>query len=69
MRLAALVLASGCAATAPAIPASHPASPQATPGRIAGAPPSLRAGVIAYPDVPPLETEKPGGHQHDHGHH
>ena len=64
MRLAALVLASGCAATAPAITASHPASPEAPAGRVAGAPPSLRAGVIAYPDVPPLDAEKPTGHDH-----
>jgi hypothetical protein len=66
MRLVALVLATSCAATAPAVTASHPASPQAPAGRLAGAAPSLRAGVIAYPDVPPLETEKPRGHQHDH---
>jgi len=66
MRLLALVLASGCASTAPAIPASHPASAQAPAGRLAGAPPSLRAGVIVYPDVPPLETERPRGHEHHH---
>ena len=68
MRLAWLVLASGCAVTAPALPASHPANPQAPAGRLAGAPPSLRAGVASYPDVPPLEAEKPRGHDH-HDHH
>lgn len=62
----ATILAGGCASTAPAIPASHPASPQAPAGRLAGAPPSLRAGVIAYPEVPPLETERPRGHEHHH---
>lgn len=66
MRLVALFLAGGCAATAPALPASHPANSHAATGRLAGAPPSLRAGVVAYPDVPPLDTEKRGHDHHDH---
>lgn len=66
MRLIALLLAGGCAATAPALPTSHPANPQAPAGRLAGAPPSLRAGVVTYPEVPPLEAEKRGHDHHEH---
>lgn len=67
MRLVVLLLlAGGCAATAPALPATHPSSTTAPQGRLAGAPPSLRAGVISYPDVPPLRTSAEPDHHHDH---
>jgi len=62
-RLVVLVLAAGCA-TAPALPADHPASPSAPIGRLAGAPPSLRAGVVTYPDVPALRTAPAEPHHH-----
>jgi hypothetical protein len=62
--LIALVLAS--CASKPAIAPSHPASPQAEVGRLAGVAPSLRAGVVVYPDVPPLRTAPPPDHSHHH---
>jgi len=34
-------------------------------GRLAGAPPSLRPGGVAYPDVPAIRDEP----KHDHQHH
>ncbi len=72
MRLVALLLvAAGCAVppvTVRTLPTSHVASPNAPIGRLAGAPPSLRAGVVAYPDVPPLEAEQRRNHDH-HEHH
>jgi hypothetical protein len=59
-----LVLAS--CASSPAIAPSHPASAQADVGRLAGVAPSLRAGVVAYPEVPPLRTAAPPDHSHHH---
>jgi len=64
---ALLVLLTACAVHAPAIPAQHPASPTAPPGRLAGAPPALRAGVVEYKDVPATPAEPPpAGHHHHH---
>jgi len=64
----ALILALGAScASAPAISPTHPASAQAPAGRIAGVAPSLRAGVISYPDVPPVpDTPPPPDHSHHH---
>lgn len=45
-------------------PASHPASAAAPVGRLAGAPPSLRPGVVEYPDVPALREQAPAEHHH-----
>ena len=59
----ALALA-GCAIHVPAPGPDHPASPRATPGRLAGAPASLRPGVIAYPDVPALRQGPPEVQHH-----
>jgi hypothetical protein len=66
MRLVVLLLAGGCAASAPALPATHPATASAPQGRLAGAPPSLRAGAVTYPEVPPLRTGAEPDHHHNH---
>ena len=58
-----LALALGCG-THPQLPADHPAQPGAPTGRLAGAPASLRAGVVQYPDVPAVRSEPPAAHHH-----
>jgi hypothetical protein len=62
-----LVLA-GCAVSRTPLPANHAANPSAPVGRLAGAPPALRAGVVDYKDVPPLRTEQAAPEHHHHGH-
>ena len=65
MRAAALALAlAGCAIHVPAPGPADPANPRATPGRLAGAPASLRPGVVTYPDVPALRRGPPDMHHH-----
>lgn len=65
--IAALVLA-GCAVGPRPLPATHPAQPAAEPGRLAGAPPALRPGVVEYKDVPAMRSEPPPvDHSHHHG--
>ncbi len=64
MRLILIVLA-GCASAPAPLAVTHPASPSAPTGRLAPAPAALRAGVIAYPDVPKPQAA-PGGHHHHH---
>jgi hypothetical protein len=62
---AAVVAAAGaCAARAPAVPTTHPASPSAPSGRLAGAPASLRPGVVVYPDVPAMRAPSAESHHH-----
>jgi hypothetical protein len=56
----------GCAVHAPAHPATHPASATAPTGRLAGAPPALRAGVVEYPDVPAIREGAPADEHHHH---
>jgi hypothetical protein len=63
--IAALLLA-GCATSARPLPASHPANPSAPTGRLAGAPPALRPGVVEYTDVPKARSEAPVDHSHHH---
>jgi len=82
-RLASLQLASrlllsasvsataACAASVAPVPAAHPASPDAPTGRLAGAPPSLRPGVVRYADspgstgpAPALDAPPAPGHHH-----
>jgi hypothetical protein len=53
-----------CAVDAPALSAQHPANPAAPAGRLAGAPASLRPGVVVYPDVPAAAAEPPEHHHH-----
>jgi hypothetical protein len=59
-------LASGCAVRAAPLPANHPARASAPVGRLAGAPASLRPGVVAYPGVPALRPDDQGGGHHHH---
>jgi hypothetical protein len=58
---AMLFILGGCSVSPRALPASHPASASAPSGRLAGAPATLRAGVVDYTDVPPLRD----GDRHD----
>jgi hypothetical protein len=66
-----LTTITGCAASVAPVPAVHPASPDAPAGRLAGAPPSLRPGVVRYTDSsgasgpPPASDAAPTpGHHH-----
>jgi hypothetical protein len=61
--LIVLLVVAGCATT-PAVAPDHPASATAPAGRLAGVAPSLRAGVVSYPDVPPLRTTADPPHHH-----
>jgi hypothetical protein len=65
MRLV-LAFVAGCAMAPASLPASHPASPSAPTGRLAGAPATLRAGAAVYADVPPLRTETAAPQHHHH---
>lgn len=65
--LAAIALSLGlgaCATHAAAPPAAHPANAAAPIGRLAGAPASLRAGVVQYSDVPAQRPAPKQGHDH-----
>ena len=64
--LLALLFTASCAVDAPALDAQHPANPTAQNGRLAGAPATLRPGVVDYKDVPALRTGDPPVHHH-HG--
>jgi len=64
VRHALILFALASCASAPQIAPSHPASARAEVGRLAGVSPSLRAGVVAYPDVPPLRTAPAPAHHH-----
>ncbi len=58
-----LVLVSACAVRAPQAPVA--ARADAPTGRLAGAPASLRPGVVSYPDVP-VHAAEPSPHHHHH---
>ena len=60
------LLVTSCAVKAPARDARDPSTPTAPPGRLAGAPPSTRAGIVTYPDVPVAKPAKPADHHHHH---
>jgi hypothetical protein len=62
-----LVALAGCAMKPPPLAATNPASPAAPTGRLAGAPPALRPGVVEYKDVPATRTAPPD-HSHHHHH-
>jgi hypothetical protein len=69
MRALALLLGTACAVRAPVRPAKDPANASAPTGRLAGAPPALRAGVVDYSEVPALREGEPadaGAHHHHH---
>lgn len=57
-----LLLVAGCAVSPPPPPVA--ARADAPTGRLAGAPASLRPGVVAYPDVPVHAAEPPMHHHH-----
>jgi hypothetical protein len=59
----AVMLACGCATTAP-VPESARAT--APIGRLAGAPATLRRGVVTYGDLPAARPDAPPMHHH-HG--
>lgn len=62
-RLLLLVLLASCATTAP-VPASARAT--APIGRLAGAPATLRRGVVTYDGLPAPRSDAPPMHHH-HG--
>jgi len=62
--IACASLLGACAVRGPERPTTHPADPAAPSGRLAGASASLRAGVVAYPDVPVLHEAPPPEHHH-----
>ena len=67
MKIVLLALVSACAVPKRTVPASHPAHRDAPAGRLAGAPPSLRPGVVEYKDVPAMRQGEPAngsGHHH-----
>ena len=69
MKVAFLLLLAACAAPKRTVPSSHPASREAPTGRLAGAPASLRPGVVDYKDVPAMregESKAGSGHEHHH---
>lgn len=68
MRAVMLVLLGACSVRPHPLAPDHPASSAAPSGRLAPAPPALRAGVVDYKDVPPVRNEAPrdGGHHHHH---
>lgn len=68
MKVALLVALTACAVPKRTVSASDPASADAPVGRLAGAPPSLRPGVVEYKDVPAVREGEPsgGGHHHHH---
>jgi hypothetical protein len=61
MRLLVILLAA-CAVPAPARPAA--ARADAPTGRLAGAPATLRPGVVSYSDVPATRAAPPAHHHH-----
>ena len=63
------ILSAGCAVRAPALTANHPASASAPTGRLAGAPPALRPGVVDYKEVPALRKDDDSGGGHEHHKH
>jgi len=62
MRLFLALAIAGCAVTPPPPPAA--ARADAPTGRLAGAPASLRPGVVTYPDLPAAQTAPPAHHHH-----
>jgi len=65
MRLVWLLCAS-CAIGPRALPADHPANAHSPAGRLAGAPATLRPGVVTYDGVPALRDEPAPAHHHHH---
>jgi len=64
--LVVLLALAGCAVSPRPLPSTHAATASASPGRLAGAPPSLRPGVVEYKDVRAVRTATPPDHSHHH---
>lgn len=65
MRYVIALLFVGCAVPRAPLPATSPANPAAPTGRLAGAPATLRSGVVQY-DLPAVRHEAPAEHHHHH---
>ncbi|HTR51697.1 MAG TPA: hypothetical protein VMJ10_13370 [Kofleriaceae bacterium] len=61
---ALLALVAGCAIAVPPPGPTSPASAQAPIGRLAGAPATLRPGVVVYSDVPAIRAAPMPMHHH-----
>jgi hypothetical protein len=55
----------GCAVSRAPLASTSPANPAAPSGRLAGAPATLRSGVVQY-DLAPVRQEAPAEHHHHH---
>jgi hypothetical protein len=65
-----LLLVAGCAVYEAPLPPMHPANPRAAIGRTAGAPASLRPGVVTYGDAQrPVDADDPDAPDPHAGHH
>jgi hypothetical protein len=56
----------GCAVSTKPLATTHPAQASGTTGRLAGAPPALRPGIVDYKDVPKTRSEAPVDHSQHH---
>ena len=63
MRRLVMIFVASCAIAPAPLPASHPASTSAPVGRLAGAPATLRPGVVTY-DLPAPRRDEPAHHHH-----
>jgi len=62
--LALSIVLAGCAVDAPALAPANPASASAPTGRLAGAPATLRPGVVTYAGLPAIINTPPPPHHH-----
>jgi hypothetical protein len=60
-----LTAVASCAVTHAPPAATSPANPSAPTGRLAGAPATLRRGVVQY-DLPAVRQQAPAEHHHHH---
>jgi hypothetical protein len=65
MRYVIALLLAGCAVPHAPLASTSPANPSAPTGRLAGAPATLRSGVVQY-DLPPVREQAPAEHHHHH---
>ena len=65
MRALLTIALASCAVSPAPPPAAHPASASAPIGRLAGAPATLRPGVVTY-DLPPPRRDDGDHHHHHH---
>jgi hypothetical protein len=65
MRYVVALMLASCAVPRAPLVSTSPANPAAPTGRLAGAPATLRAGVVQY-DLPPVREQAPAEHHHHH---